>query len=57
MKDIIDVLEEYRLENRITLQELANKLGVAFSTINRWLKRKVNPNPIHKYHISKLVKK
>ncbi len=54
--DIIAKLEKYRLENKIPQQEVAIKLGVAFSTVNRWLNRKSKPNQIQKYHIEKLLK-
>ena len=53
--DLVEKLENYRLENRITQQELAKKLGVAFSTVNRWLNRKIKPNKIQTYHIQKLI--
>ncbi|MBU2539545.1 helix-turn-helix domain-containing protein [Patescibacteria group bacterium] len=54
---IIKSLEKYRLENRISQESLAKKLGVAFSTVNRWLNGKTKPNKIQKYHIEKLLKK
>ena len=41
--DIIEKLEKHRLENKIPQQEVAIKLGVAFSTVNRWLNRKSKP--------------
>jgi transcriptional regulator with XRE-family HTH domain len=53
--DIIDQLERFRLENRVTQQTLAAKLGVAFSTVNRWLNRKSYPRKIQSYHIQKLI--
>ncbi|MDO8730474.1 MAG: helix-turn-helix transcriptional regulator [Candidatus Omnitrophota bacterium] len=53
--DMIDRLEHYRLENKITQQILAKKLGVAFTTVNRWLKRHVSPSPIQEYQIKKLI--
>lgn len=53
--DIIKRLEIYRLENRISQEELADKLKVAFSTVNRWLNGKSNPNKIQSYHIEKLL--
>jgi transcriptional regulator with XRE-family HTH domain len=53
--DLIDRLETFRLENKITQQEIAEKLGVAFSTVNRWLNRHVNPNKIQSYQIQKLI--
>lgn len=54
--NVVKKLELYRLENRITLQELANDLGVAFSTVSRWLNGKTKPNKIQLYHIEKLLK-
>ena len=56
MNDLIDKLEVYRLENKISQQELAEKLGVAFSTVNRWLNGKSKPSKIQSYHIKKLLK-
>jgi len=56
MPDIIKQLETYRLENKISQEELAEKLDVAFSTVNRWLNNKSKPNKIQSYHIEKLLK-
>ncbi len=56
MKDIVKQLEEYRLEHKIPQEELAKKLGVAFSTVNRWFNRKTKPNKIQTYHIQKLLR-
>ena len=55
--DLLKRLENYRLENKITQQELADKLGVSFSTVNRWLNGKSKPNKIQNYHIAKLLKR
>lgn len=55
--DIIARLEKYRLENKIPQQEIAIKLNVAFTTVNRWLNRKSKPNKIQSYHIEKLLKR
>lgn len=55
--DIVDKLESYRLENRISQEDLSKKLGVAFSTVNRWLNRKSKPNKIQTFHIEKLIKR
>ena len=52
---IIEKLETYRLENKISQQELAKTLGVSFSTVNRWFNRKSKPNQIQTYHIKKLL--
>lgn len=54
--DLIEKLNTYRLENRITQQNLAKMLGVAFSTMNRWLTRKIEPSMIQRYHIEKFLR-
>ena len=54
--DIVGQLEQYRLERRIPQEELAKKLGVAFSTVNRWFNGKTKPSKIQQYHIQKLLK-
>jgi len=56
MPDLIKQLETYRLENKISQEELAEKLDVAFSTVNRWLNGKSKPNKIQSYHIEKLLR-
>ena len=53
--DITKKLETYRLEHRISQEDLAKKLRVAFSTVNRWLNGKSKPNKIQAYHIEKLL--
>jgi transcriptional regulator with XRE-family HTH domain len=54
--DIVQRLETYRLEHKISQEDLSEKLGVAFSTVNRWLNKKSKPNKIQYYHIEKLLK-
>lgn len=54
--DIIKQLNQYRLEKRISQENLAEKLGVHFSTVNRWLKGHQKPNEIQTFHIEKLLK-
>jgi transcriptional regulator with XRE-family HTH domain len=54
--NIIKQLEIYRLEKKMTQEELAKKLDVAFSTVNRWFNGKSKPNKIQLYHITKLLK-
>ncbi len=56
MNKIIKELEIYRLENRITQEELAKNLNVAFCTVNRWFKGRNNPGKIYSYQIKKLLK-
>lgn len=54
--DILKQLELYRLENRVTQEELANEIGVNFSTVSRWLNGKTKPSKIQQYHIEKYLK-
>jgi len=56
MDKLIKQLELYRLENRITQAELADEIGVNFSTVSRWLNGKTRPNKIQQYHIDKFLK-
>lgn len=57
MKNLIERLEIYRLENRLTQEALAEKLNVTFATVNRWLNDKSKPSKMQVYHIEKLLKK
>ncbi len=52
---IVKQLETYRLENRISLQKLADDLGVSFSTVSRWFSGKTKPSKIQQYHIEKVL--
>lgn len=54
--DLINHLEKYRLENRITQVDLAKEIGVNFSTISRWFNGKTKPNKVQQYHIEKFLK-
>lgn len=56
MKKLIKSLEEYRLENRLSQQKLADVLGVSFATVNRWFNGRTEPNMIQAFHIKKLLK-
>lgn len=55
--EIIKKLELYRLENKITQQDLAKELGVAFSTVSRWFNGKTTPSKIQQYHVEKYLNK
>lgn len=54
---LIKQLEEYRLKNKITLQELAKTLDVNYTTIYRWFSGKTMPLKMQEYHIKELLKK
>ena len=55
--DLIEALRQYRLERQLTQEELAKKLGVAFTTINRWFNGKTHPSELQAYQIKKLLGK
>ena len=55
--DIIKKLDLYRLENKITQEELAEELDVAFSTVNRWFNGRNVPSKIQQYQIEKYLNK
>ena len=55
MDELIEKLDNYRLENRISQKQLADLLHVHFSTVNRWFNGKTIPNKIQRYHIKKLL--
>ncbi|HDT14588.1 MAG TPA: XRE family transcriptional regulator [Firmicutes bacterium] len=57
MKKIVKDLDVYRLENRISQENLAKELNVAFSTVNRWFNNRTTPGRIQAYHIRKLLRK
>ncbi|MDP8217299.1 MAG: helix-turn-helix transcriptional regulator [Candidatus Theseobacter exili] len=54
--NILERLELYRLENRVSQKKLAGMLGVSFATVNRWFNGRTKPNKIQTFHIEKLLK-
>ena len=55
MNELIEKLDHYRLENRISQKQLADMLHVHFTTVNRWFNGISIPNKIQRYHIKKLL--
>lgn len=55
MIELLEKLEIYRLENKISQRKLAERLGVAYNTVNRWFTDRNKPNKIQTYHIKKLL--
>ena len=55
MTQIMKDLEQYRLENGLTQLQLAERLGVKFVTVSRWLNGHHKPKPIQEYRIKKLL--
>lgn len=56
MIDLLEKLEIYRLENKISQRKLAKTLGISYNTVNRWFMNRNTPNKIQQYHIKKLIK-
>jgi len=56
IKNLIKQLEQYRCEKRLSQEKLAERLSVAFSTVNRWIKGHNEPSKIQQFHIEKLLK-
>lgn len=52
---MIEKLEFFRLENRISQERLAEMLEVSFATVNRWFNGHSKPNKIQAFHIEKLL--
>ncbi|MBR3603204.1 MAG: helix-turn-helix transcriptional regulator [Elusimicrobiaceae bacterium] len=57
MKNLIKQLEEYRLKNRLTQEELAKLLGVSCVSVNKWLNEHTKPQKLQVYQIEQLLKK
>jgi transcriptional regulator with XRE-family HTH domain len=55
MRTLVDNLNTYRLDNRLSQQQLAKVLKVAFCTVNRWFRGRHSPNMIQEHHIEKLL--
>jgi len=55
MIELLEKLELYRLENKISQRKLAQRLGVSNNTVNRWFTDRNKPNKIQTYHIKKLL--
>ena len=55
--DIKDSIRSLRIKSELTQEELAQKLGVSFSTINRWENSKSIPNKKHIQLINKYLNK
>lgn len=53
--ELIERLNEYRLDRRITQAEIAEMLEVAFVTVNRWFNGHTKPNKIQEFQIKKLL--
>ena len=55
MNEMIEQLREYKINNRITINELSNLIGVDPKTMWRWLHNKHTPNRLGRMMIEKLL--
>lgn len=55
MIKLLEQLEIFRLENKLSQRKIAERLGVAYNTVNRWFTGRCNPNKIQTYHIQKML--
>jgi putative transcriptional regulator len=55
--DISKMIREQRISLGLTQEQYATKVGVTFSTVNRWENNKAKPSPLALQRINKLQKK
>jgi len=53
-KDIIKMIRELRISLGLTQEQFAAKVGVTYSTINRWENGKEKPSPLAMLRIEEL---
>jgi len=56
-KDICQTIKELRAATDLTQERFAAKIGVTFSTVNRWENGKGKPSPLAMQRIRTLLKK
>jgi putative transcriptional regulator len=57
MKDISEMIKKRRIALGLTQEQFAAKVGVTFSTVNRWENNKTRPSPLALQRIRELQKK
>jgi transcriptional regulator with XRE-family HTH domain len=55
-QDTSKMIRELRADLGLTQEQFAAKLGVTYSTINRWENKKGNPSPLAMLRIEKIQK-
>jgi DNA-binding transcriptional regulator YiaG len=55
-EDIPSQLKSIRKELRLSQEELAQKLGVSFTTVNRWENGQTKPSKLARQQIDRLIK-
>ncbi len=56
MKGISKMIKKRRIALGLTQEQFAAKVGVTFSTVNRWEKNKTSPSPLALRRIKELQK-
>ena len=56
-KDISEIVKQLRIKLKLTQEQFAAKVGVTFSTVNRWENRKSKPSPLAAGKIKKMLSK
>jgi putative transcriptional regulator len=54
MKEISEIIRQRRIALGLTQEQFAAKVGVTFSTVNRWENNKVKPSPLALKRIKEL---
>jgi transcriptional regulator with XRE-family HTH domain len=57
MKDISKMIKKWRVALGLTQEKYAAKVGVTYSTVNRWENTKARPSPLALKRIKELQKK
>ena len=55
--DVPKMIKKLRTTLSLTQEQLAAKIGITFSTVNRWENGKCNPSPLAMKRLKELQKK
>jgi transcriptional regulator with XRE-family HTH domain len=55
-KNVSKIVRELRADLGLTQEQFAGKIGVTFSTVNRWENKKGKPSPLAMLRIEELQK-
>ena len=56
-KDVAKMIRELRAKLGLTQEQFAAKVGVTFSTVNRWESGRSTPSPLAMWRIEELLEK
>lgn len=57
LKDLIEKLRTYRLNKGLTEKILAEQVGVAFVTLNRWFNGHTLPDELHAHRVRQFLQR